>query len=166
MFFFKQKTAYEMRISDWSSDVCSSDLQGHLDPPALDCVQRRIARSRTRCACILTSRRRLEAQGVVRPQDHRRTERVGDHAGVEMPQPNGVNIARIDAGMDNCLLCRRRDKAFNRIPGQLPKCGMSPANDICLNLDLGHLQPRIVLGMGSLGSGEWADHPNHCRWKL
>src|SRR3546814_10019510 len=32
MFFFKQKTAYEMRISDWSSDVCSSDLQtGRLD---------------------------------------------------------------------------------------------------------------------------------------
>src|SRR3546814_4133160 len=28
-FFFKQKTAYEMRISDWSSDVCSSDLQDH-----------------------------------------------------------------------------------------------------------------------------------------
>src|SRR3546814_949026 len=28
-FFFKQKTAYEMRISDWSSDVCSSDL--HVD---------------------------------------------------------------------------------------------------------------------------------------
>src|SRR3546814_17079081 len=26
VFFFKQKTAYEMRISDWSSDVCSSDL--------------------------------------------------------------------------------------------------------------------------------------------
>src|SRR3546814_10529114 len=30
-FFFKQKTAYEMRISDWSSDVCSSDLRGLLD---------------------------------------------------------------------------------------------------------------------------------------
>src|SRR3546814_5569769 len=28
-FFFKQKTAYEMRISDWSSDVCSSDLSDH-----------------------------------------------------------------------------------------------------------------------------------------
>src|SRR3546814_3400978 len=27
IFFFKQKTAYEMRISDWSSDVCSSDLR-------------------------------------------------------------------------------------------------------------------------------------------
>src|SRR3546814_5374012 len=40
--FFKQKTAYEMRISDWSSDVCSSDLQfdargvhGHLLEPAV-----------------------------------------------------------------------------------------------------------------------------------
>src|SRR3546814_10736596 len=30
-FFFKQKTAYEMRISDWSSDVCSSDLDRSLD---------------------------------------------------------------------------------------------------------------------------------------
>src|SRR3546814_3434680 len=34
VFFFKQKTAYEMRISDWSSDVCSSDLllANHLIP--------------------------------------------------------------------------------------------------------------------------------------
>src|SRR3546814_17189163 len=31
-FFFKQKTAYEMRISDWSSDVCSSDLNVPEDP--------------------------------------------------------------------------------------------------------------------------------------
>src|SRR3546814_17166350 len=37
-FFFKQKTAYEMRISDWSSDVCSSDLAALLRPliPSLD----------------------------------------------------------------------------------------------------------------------------------
>src|SRR3546814_9786784 len=34
VFFFKQKTAYELRISDWSSDVCSSDLSNvvHADP--------------------------------------------------------------------------------------------------------------------------------------
>src|SRR3546814_9167772 len=32
-FFFKQKTAYEMRISDWSSDVCSSDLVGNIGLP-------------------------------------------------------------------------------------------------------------------------------------
>src|SRR3546814_5151191 len=37
VFFFKQKTAYEMRISDWSSDVCSSDLApGHdLEPTGI-----------------------------------------------------------------------------------------------------------------------------------
>src|SRR3546814_7077346 len=32
IFFFKQKTAYEMRISDWSSDVCSSDLSARQYP--------------------------------------------------------------------------------------------------------------------------------------
>src|SRR3546814_6615291 len=37
-FFFKQKTAYEMRISDWSSDVCSSDL------PFTDIIRKRIGR--------------------------------------------------------------------------------------------------------------------------
>src|SRR3546814_18857380 len=38
-FFFKQKTAYEMRISDWSSDVCSSDLNALLEA-GLDGVAR------------------------------------------------------------------------------------------------------------------------------
>src|SRR3546814_11247137 len=33
-FFFKQKTAYEMRISDWSSDVCSSDLSARVRWPS------------------------------------------------------------------------------------------------------------------------------------
>src|SRR3546814_7334855 len=40
-FFFKQKTAYEMRISDWSSDVCSSDLL-ECDPPALTKKSKRV----------------------------------------------------------------------------------------------------------------------------
>src|SRR3546814_11022547 len=35
-FFFKQKTAYEMRISDWSSDVCSSDLNNSETNPLRD----------------------------------------------------------------------------------------------------------------------------------
>src|SRR3546814_6132818 len=38
--FFKQKTAYEMRISDWSSDVCSSDLEQALEEVGL---RRRLA---------------------------------------------------------------------------------------------------------------------------
>src|SRR3546814_5915641 len=48
-FFFKQKTAYEMRISDWSSDVCSSDLLTLIEQKALlvglsDGLQRRSIR--------------------------------------------------------------------------------------------------------------------------
>src|SRR3546814_6756287 len=39
-FFFKQKTAYEMRISDWSSDVCSSDLASLLQLIAGGCRNR------------------------------------------------------------------------------------------------------------------------------
>src|SRR3546814_10875726 len=43
IFFFKQKTAYEMRISDWSSDVCSSDLRRRSNPePALGGWARRL----------------------------------------------------------------------------------------------------------------------------
>src|SRR3546814_1650056 len=45
-FFFKQKTAYEMRISDWSSDVCSSDLCGSGD---LSVLHRATQTSRDLC---------------------------------------------------------------------------------------------------------------------
>src|SRR3546814_1573044 len=41
IFFFKQKTAYEMRISDWSSDVCSSDL---CDPAGRAAAEAAVAR--------------------------------------------------------------------------------------------------------------------------
>src|SRR3546814_662228 len=62
-FFFKQKTAYEMRISDWSSDVCSSDLcpswwSGMLGP---------VPRNRTRQPPRLHSRRR-RSMLVCRPR--------------------------------------------------------------------------------------------------
>src|SRR3546814_10260994 len=42
-FFFKQKTAYEMRISDWSSDVCSSDLTDRLYKKAVELLKRKNA---------------------------------------------------------------------------------------------------------------------------
>src|SRR3546814_7893261 len=64
IFFFKQKTAYEMRISDWSSDVCSSDLSG---------LHHRIRRRRAsapapaRAACNAgpRSRRRFRSDGSI-----------------------------------------------------------------------------------------------------
>src|SRR3546814_9794429 len=42
VFFFKQKTAYEMRISDWSSDVCSSDLLPPLPHTRRSCADDRM----------------------------------------------------------------------------------------------------------------------------
>src|SRR3546814_7920648 len=48
IFFFKQKTAYEMRISDWSSDVCSSDLVRVHQPPVLRILPASVLRQRRR----------------------------------------------------------------------------------------------------------------------
>src|SRR3546814_1907019 len=68
-FFFKQKTAYEMRISDWSSDVCSSDLTPLLTRQVLPqfslvwASRRRCSSRRLRCfpvggACVWRSEER------------------------------------------------------------------------------------------------------------
>src|SRR3546814_10485402 len=64
LFLFKQKTAYEMRISDWSSDVCSSDLQARPDRLS------RVAR------CDQPLRRRPRTL-LPRPADPRRARRRG-----------------------------------------------------------------------------------------
>src|SRR3546814_20400618 len=60
-FFFKQKTAYEMRISDWSSDVCSSDLPTSVKAQELDdreCIRGKQA---GKLQCCLQSRLLVEA---------------------------------------------------------------------------------------------------------
>src|SRR3546814_5536886 len=59
--FFKQKTAYEMRISDWSSDVCSSDLQGLR--LLADALHRGLVLQHHRAA-LQGGRDRLEAAGA------------------------------------------------------------------------------------------------------
>src|SRR3546814_13803054 len=95
IFVFKQKTAYEMRISDWSSDVCSSDLigkdrgldhiepqrlSGHADRPDVHAVvvdgarlahRHRQRRERTRRR--LRSEARLVGKECVRPCRSRRS---------------------------------------------------------------------------------------------
>src|SRR3546814_9563900 len=58
-FFFKQKTAYEMRISDWSSDVCSSDLP--VEGRAIVVPTRRGKRGNP----VLFARRFFEVMGTV-----------------------------------------------------------------------------------------------------
>src|SRR3546814_8927067 len=69
-FFFKQKTAYEMRISDWSSDVCSSDL---LRPP------RPVARKRAHRAARHEDRRAVWTEGAA-------GERAGEGVMGELPR--------------------------------------------------------------------------------
>src|SRR3546814_5871599 len=79
IFFFKQKTAYEMRISDWSSDVCSSDLTGHallqgnVSPGSIAALRRGAARAESRKAadrraCLLAHE--LVARAADEEEEH------------------------------------------------------------------------------------------------
>src|SRR3546814_13110768 len=71
-FFFKQKTAYEMRISDWSSDLCSSDLTGG----------RQYCRNADRWPVLPLS---------CSPEGSRRPDRAGSHPDGSHPSSGGPN---------------------------------------------------------------------------
>src|SRR3546814_6224444 len=65
-FFFKQKTAYEMRISDWSSDVCSSDLVGdshrsRLSSPKITGMRLWIRATRSFAWQVITAKVRVQS---------------------------------------------------------------------------------------------------------
>src|SRR3546814_3305416 len=84
-FFFKQKTAYEMRISDWSSDVCSSDLWLRLEGDVVE-------------ADVLA----VEARPVVGPQlDHRGEVLVGDLAPLRVRDPEHLELV-LQIGRASC----------------------------------------------------------------
>src|SRR3546814_4580032 len=76
-FFFKQKTAYEMRISDWSSDVCSSDLGERARP--VQCRQFAVGRIVNPYDMCLERRVALEARKylIVAPAPRSEERRVG-----------------------------------------------------------------------------------------
>src|SRR3546814_5997009 len=87
-FFFKQKTAYEMRISDWSSDVCSSDLLDVSSSPACRIV-------------VLISGRGSNMQTIVNTVQERSLPAAvsaviankADAAGLEWAQARGIRTA-------------------------------------------------------------------------
>src|SRR3546814_16448337 len=78
-FCVKQKTAYELRISDWSSDVCSSDLQSSRAPPFTCCsAQIRSRGSIARHPSIPTpSAKSLNPPTVIRRRIRSEERRVG-----------------------------------------------------------------------------------------
>src|SRR3546814_4267979 len=76
-FFFKQKTAYEMRISDWSSDVCSSDLEagaarlvGQVGAGLLELLEDQLAVLRRHAAAIVGDRDLQALRTRLRRHDH------------------------------------------------------------------------------------------------
>src|SRR3546814_13828397 len=81
IFFFKQKTAYEMRISDWSSDVCSSDLRVLPDQILARHFRPQIADLRTHVA-----------MGELEP---RTRECIGELVGVPVEPLGGFAIGRV-----------------------------------------------------------------------
>src|SRR3546814_18712136 len=91
-FFFKQKTANEMRISAWSSDVCSSDLLRAAPPARSRDGRRRLEQPRGGRGDPRHGRRSREADGArrARPRRHRepaREEISGSQTG--RPDPEG-----------------------------------------------------------------------------
>src|SRR3546814_3766390 len=88
-FFFKQKTAYEMRISDWSSDVCSSDLHDGEHKVGGDHVVLAAHRGASPSLCtqsLPASRHRLSARARAssEPANHRCVPITIAHSGGSM----------------------------------------------------------------------------------
>src|SRR3546814_5117210 len=90
-FFFKQKTAYEMRISDWSSDVCSSDLKALIagDPQELHAGWRRYSTS------LGDDRIQKGVPALLVGQHGDQRRRVDDHRGNPSSSHNSASISAI-----------------------------------------------------------------------
>src|SRR3546814_3339729 len=97
VFFFKQKTAYEMRISDWSSDVCSSDLGQHgigLGGRGAPAANRDRAPFRRRLVAAEHRHRELQFGGRAGALAQPRDEAPADRFGVGRL---GIDRRRLDA---------------------------------------------------------------------
>src|SRR3546814_2058370 len=100
-FFIKQKTAYEMRISDWSSDVCSSDLTVSSTGNPFSIImqsKRQFLPSENRTTIVQTIAGRCRANVDVKETDRLKDERTGYiymiESIVEPQDPIGSEIGR------------------------------------------------------------------------
>src|SRR3546814_8879952 len=132
-FFFKQKTAYEMRISDWSSDVCSSDLRriyAHAFNPAK--------------AVIVLSQSAVARTGMIHPSLPARTTflhnpYVSDAMIARNPiraapaTPLILSVGRLSRQKDYTTLLRAAAMPVHR-PWRLRICGIGPDRKALLAL--------------------------------
>src|SRR3546814_6856856 len=93
VFFFKQKTAYEMRISDCSSDVCSSDLY-HREPPRTRAVRALFFGGCRLCFCRSGNRRRRGEPPRLQEGDVQFSQHVVDRIDNRRGRGVGGAIAR------------------------------------------------------------------------
>src|SRR3546814_720597 len=107
-FFFKQKTAYEMRISDWSSDVCSSDLDDWFRivvnaatrDKDMAWIERQAAafdievreRSDLSMVAVQGPNARDKALGLIAEDDRARVGKLGKFAGIEAKAADGASL--------------------------------------------------------------------------
>src|SRR3546814_6401499 len=92
-FFFKQKTAYEMRISDWSSDVCSSDL--HFAMALIE----RLAVIRVHAQPYFRASAAAHLREPVRIRE--RLSREADDVGLARDQ-HGLRLLEVEIGRASC----------------------------------------------------------------
>src|SRR3546814_6242099 len=105
-FFFKQKTAYEMRISDWSSDVCSSDLLQD-SPSRIPATYRwmRTRRGGRWSTTTISGGRRITAGGVANPRCRSNPSPVA--ASANAPRMAKIGRAQVCTPVTNAkLVCR------------------------------------------------------------
>src|SRR3546814_4880586 len=102
-FFFKQKTAYEMRISDWSSDVCSSDLG-----------RTPLERAKHQFAIYVAIKARPVEIGQRFPQQRRHIRHVRDRVRFARGQRvGGVRSEERRVGKECVSKCRSRWSAYH-----------------------------------------------------
>src|SRR3546814_8936975 len=123
-FFFKQKTAYEMRISDWSSDVCSSDLSQEKD----DGEGSWIADKRRRNVRGAARRRRVEGEGGAnRQRQGRRLARSSRHR--PRGSDEGGTLRRGKGHRDRMPVGHEQERADRRDSGSLSLRGGNGRRD-------------------------------------
>src|SRR3546814_8259560 len=130
IFFFKQKTAYEMRISDWSSDVCSSDLAEALDlaPPP----QGRQTKARAPVVIGLDDR----AEDACEIADFLGNQEVALHEALDVQQA-GV---RVEAHARRDLLLHVEGEALVGAAGEIVHVAAQGPQEILRLLEAAHLR--------------------------